>query len=42
MMTDPYKLFNCVFFPAGKSNNAKLRTVYTLSATTKLLNRKKL
>ena len=30
MMTDPYKLFNCVFFPAGKSYNVEFRTVYTL------------
>ena len=31
MMTDPYKLFNCVLFPAGKSNNAEFRMVYTLT-----------
>ena len=30
MMTDPYKLFNCVFVPAGKFNSAEFRTVYTL------------
>ena len=27
MMTDPYKLFSCVFYPPGKSNNAEFRTV---------------
>ena len=31
MMIDPYKVqLNWVFFAAGKSNNAKFRTVYTL------------
>ena len=25
-----YKLLNCVFVPAGKSNNAEFTTVYTL------------
>ena len=42
MMTDPYKLFRCVFYPTGKSNNAEFRTVYTLEERTKFLNRKKL
>ena len=41
MITDPYKLFRCVFNPAVKSNNAEFRKVYTLWARTKLLNRKK-
>ena len=30
LITDLYKLFNGVFFPAGKLNNAEFTTVYTL------------
>ena len=41
MITDPYKLFRCVFYPAVKSNNAKFRKLYTMEARTKLLNKKK-
>ena len=40
MITDPDKLFRCVFYPAVTSNNAEYRKVYTLLARTKLLNRK--
>ena len=42
MMTDPHNLFNCVFFPARKSNYAEFRMVYSLQARAKLLNREKL